>query len=412
MHGFARAATERNAVQFVYSPMAENRPQYNLATENALLRQHQRVLIDLARYAVETMEFQHFLDDVVVRVSAALEIDHVKIMRYRPESGDLVVDAGVGWHAGTLKSVSFATDMASPPGRAFRTGQPVMIADLSDAPGFRKSPALVEHGIVSLLNVPVFVDTACWGVLEVDSTILRGFSQDTVEFLTAVAALVSLMIRRGEEQEQLQKAAYDSAREIQRRELLLREMQHRVKNNFQTILAMLALNSSNLAPAGRNLAAKLGDAIQAMALAHDQLSHSQTGFVVALSAYLKALAANMQSTVDNIAIEVKSDDLSVSIEQAVPLGLAMNELVTNSVKHAFGPEGGTVQVHLISSVSPGMSKLIVRDNGKGLGQKKGSGSGTGLKLVRALVAQIRGQVEQENSASGTTVSLSFPTRPP
>jgi two-component sensor histidine kinase/putative methionine-R-sulfoxide reductase with GAF domain len=386
--------------------MADDKPQ---VSDNEVLRQHQRVLIDLARYSTETIDFQNFLNDVVIRVSAALEIDHVKIMRYRPDAGDLIVEAGVGWNPGSLRTVSFATDMASPPGRAFQTGQPVMLTDLANAPGFRKSRVLVEHGIVSLLNVPVLNDSACWGVLEVDSTVLRGFSEDTIVFLTGVAALISLSIRRAEEQEHQTKAATDAAREIQRREVLLREMQHRVKNNFQTILAMLSMHRTRLSADGANLLEKLGDAIQAMSLAHDQLSPSQTGFAVALSNYLRAQAANMQRTVENAVIEVMADELSVSIEQAVPIGLIVNELVTNSVKYAFGKEGGIIRVELMAAVSPGMAKLVVRDNGRGMGAQKSQG--TGLTLVRALATQIRGQFEQESSSSGTVTSLSFPTRP-
>jgi len=386
--------------------MVDDKPQL---PENEVLRQHQRVLIDLARYSTETMEFQNFLNDVVIRVSAALEIDHVKIMRYRPDAGDLIVEAGVGWNPGSLRSVSFATDMASPPGRSFQTGQPVMIADLANADGFRKSRVLVEHGIVSLLNVPVFFDSACWGVLEVDSTVLRGFSEDTIAFLTGVAALISLSIRRAEEQGRHQQAVSDAAREVQRREVLLREMQHRVKNNFQTILAMLELNRTRLSADGADLVEKFGDAIQAMSLAHDQLSPSQTGFAVGLSGYLRAQAANMQRTVENTVVEVMADELSVSIEQAVPIGLIVNELVTNSVKYAFDKDGGTVRIELLAAVSPGMAKLIVRDNGRGMGAQKRQG--TGLTLVRALAAQIRGQLQQESSSSGTVTSLSFPTRP-
>ncbi len=390
--------------------MTENKPQYNLRTENAVLREHHRVLIDLARYAAEAPNVQRFMDDAVIRVSAALEIDHVKIMRYRPEHADLVIEAGVGWNAGSLKAVSFATDMASPPGRTFQTGQPVMIADLSDAPGFRMSHALREHGIVSLLNVPVFFDTACWGVLEVDSTVLRGFSEDTVTLLTAVAALVTLVIRRTGQQQESATTADVLAQEVQKREVLLREMQHRVKNNFQTILAMLSLQAGNMPTLrGRSILEKFGDAIKAMSLAHDQLSPSQQGFPVNLAPYLKALASSIGLTVSKIAIEVKADDVSVPVEQAIPIGLITNELVTNGIKHAFDERGGTIQVELMAAVRPGLAKLLVRDNGKGM--KKPDPEGSGLKLIQALAGQIRGTIEQETSDAGTLTSLTFPSRP-
>jgi len=210
--------------------MTKRKAPYNSAVESEVLREHQRVLIDLARYATETEDLQRFLDDLVVRVAAAVEIDHVKVLRYRPTHGDLVIDAGVGWNPSSLKAVSFATDLASPPGRTFQTGQPVLIEDTNDAPGFRVSIPLKEHKIISLLNVAIFVDSAVWGVLEIDSTILRGFTEDTTVFLTGVAALVGLVIHRVKAQGAQSQAIATAAQESRKHETLLNELQHRVKN--------------------------------------------------------------------------------------------------------------------------------------------------------------------------------------
>ncbi len=98
---------------------------------------------------------------------------------------------------------------------------------------------LQDHGIVSLVNVPVLIEGAAWGVLEVDSTRPRDFSQDTIEFLTATAALIGAFLQshRGELSEAARLAA--AAMQAQSRDVLLREMQHRVKNSFQIILASI-----------------------------------------------------------------------------------------------------------------------------------------------------------------------------
>ncbi len=389
--------------------MTKQKAPYSRAVENEILREHQRVLIDLARYAAETEELQRFLDDAVVRVAAAVEIDHVKVLRYRPAQGDLVIDAGIGWSPSSLKSVSFATDLASPPGRTFQTGQPVSIEDMSDAPGFRISIPLKEHGIVSLLNVPIFIDSAVWGVLEIDSTILRGFAEDTTVFLTGVAALIGLVIRRVEAQSAQSQAIAIAAQDARKREILLNEMQHRVKNNFQMLLAMLSFRTPRVATDSEHeLGLRVADAIRAMSLAHDQLSSSQTRQVVALSSYLKALTSGLEVTLENIAIEVKTDEIDVWIDQAVPIGLIVNELVTNSVKHAFDRGGGAIQIELLAGQARGFATLIVKDNGRGFDKAKAFGSG--LKLVRALADQIRGRIEQESSQRGTTTRLIFAPR--
>jgi two-component sensor histidine kinase/putative methionine-R-sulfoxide reductase with GAF domain len=374
-----------------------------------ILRQHQRVLVDLARFASESFDLQRFLDDASVRISAALEIDHVKILRYRRDRGDLFMEAGVGWGPGVVKSVTFAIDLASPVGRAFQTGRSVTVEDFSKAPDFRASEVLRAHKIVSLLNVPIHIDGSVWGVVEVDSTVLRGFSADTVMFMTNVAALISLAIRRADSAAAENTARAATAQEIRRREVLLSEMQHRVKNNFQTILSMIALRKPSFPTAeGRELAAKLADAIMAMALAHSQLSPTRAGEVVSLAPYFRALAAAFVASAENVVILVQSDDVNVPIEQAMPIGLIVNELITNSVKHAFGPEGGAIRVELHATGQLGYATLIVSDNGKGVaGDVKG---GSGLKIINALTDQVRGELAQSSSSDGTTTTLIFPLR--
>lgn len=391
--------------------MPYEKPQVDLGTENNILRQHQRVLMNLARDASDPGDLQTFLDDVVRRVADALEIDHVKLLRYRPESDDLFTEAGVGWAPGVVKAASFPTDMASPPGRAFQTGQPVVLRDLGEADDYRVSPVLREHNIVSLLNVPIMVDNAVWGVLEADSSIRRGFSEDTGAFMSCAAALVSLVIRRTEAEDGHARAAVVAAEEARRRELLLREMQHRVKNNFQTIMAMISLRKPKFPlEQGRQLMSQIEDGIMAMALAHAQLAPTQTGEQVGLAPYLRALVKNLGQSLENISFSLDLHDVDVSIEQAVPLGLIVNELVTNAVKHAFGADGGIIRIHLQSGSGQGRAALTVSDNGKGVADNTTDGSGR--KLIRALTDQVRGSLSEQSSHEGTTVRVSFYPRTP
>jgi signal transduction protein with GAF and PtsI domain len=109
------------------------------------------------------------------------------------------------------------------------------------APEFVASSVLQEHGIVSLANVPILIDGMARGVLEVDSSVKRDFSEDTVEFLMAAAALIGSTVRRNDTEQAKTEAAAVALAQVQAREVLLREMQHRVKNNFQIILASIAI---------------------------------------------------------------------------------------------------------------------------------------------------------------------------
>jgi len=198
------------------------------------LRRHIRIAVDLGKLASQTMELDSFLQQTVVQVARAVEIDHVKIMRYRSERGDLLLVAGTGWTPGVVGNARFPADVRSPPGRAFQTGEPVVIADASETQDLKLSPVLKEHGIVALANVPVLIDGAAWGVLEVDSTEPRDFSTDTVNFLFAASTVIGIAIQRAQMGRSENDALAAAAAAAQARELLLTEMQHRVKTIFRS----------------------------------------------------------------------------------------------------------------------------------------------------------------------------------
>jgi GAF domain-containing protein len=121
-----------------------------------------------------------------------------------------------------------------------------VIADASETQDLKLSPVLKEHGIVALVNVPVLIDGAAWGVLEVDSTEPRDFSTDTVNFLLAASTVIGIAIQRAQMGRSETDALAAAAAAAQARDLLLTEMQHRVKNNFQIILSMIEMQERRL----------------------------------------------------------------------------------------------------------------------------------------------------------------------
>lgn len=381
--------------------MTKHRPS-NERSEKEVLRRHRDILTNLARMAsMPTTSREDFFAETTNRISDAIEIDHVKLLRFRRDRGDLFLEAGVGWRPGLVKSVAFPADMSSHAGRAYQTGLPVAVDDLANT-SFRIDPSLAEHGIVSVLNVPIAVDGATWGVLEADSTVPRSFGEDTVEFMNSAAALVGLMIHRTRVEEAHAEALAEQAHEVQRRHLLLSEMQHRVKNNFQMILAMIHLQGRNAqSEPSREGMRKLGDNVMAMALAHNQLSATQPNQLIDLATYLSALTANIEKPIEGVLLEIEANEMQVGIDQAVPIGLIVNEAVTNAVKHAFKDGGGKIHVELRNH-GHGEALLSVSDNGSGMSEAAESG-GYGQKLMSALARQIRGRVELETPPDGGTV---------
>jgi transcriptional regulator with GAF, ATPase, and Fis domain len=151
------------------------------------VREYQRVLEGLSRVGPEVMPIDRLMRHVAAQVSRVTHIERTKVMRHRPDKGDLLVAAGVGWKPGVVGNATLAIDHRSPAGRAFQTGAPVTIDSLDDAQEFRVPEILRAHGIVSLVNVPVMINGFTWGVLEVDSSELKCFDEWDIGFLSTVA---------------------------------------------------------------------------------------------------------------------------------------------------------------------------------------------------------------------------------
>ena len=375
------------------------------------LLEYQRGVAAFARTAGAVMPPERLMQHVTAQVSGLIRVKHVKVMRYRPDTGDLLIEAGVGWKEGVVGHVAVGGDYASPAGRAIQTGAPVVIDNLPGDKEYRVSGVLAEHGIVSVVNVPILVDGQTWGVLEVDTETPRHFDEADVGFLSTCANILGLGLKRHDLESGLAEASAEQTRVTAQYETLMRELQHRVKNNFQVILSFLAMQRRHARDEdSRQRFATVMDRVHAIALAHDQLRISDPGGSVEFADYLRALCANINPYQEGIAIEVEADASTVPLDRAVPAGLIVNELVTNSLKYAFGEDGGTIRVTFAARPSIGEGCLTVEDNGRGMpaasnGRRDG---GLGLRLIEAFVQQLNGRLEREEVERGTKVRTCFP----
>lgn len=201
---------------------------------------------------------------------------------------------------------------------------------------------------------------------------------------------------------------------LKEKELLLKEVHHRVKNNLQVISSLLSLQAQNVDDARmRALFSASQDRIRSMALVHEQLYHSTDLIRVDLSAYIRLLLDNLVAGQggDRIQVNVDAGDLGlmVPIDVAIPVGLILNELVSNSLKHAFpDPRSGSIAVRLVGG-GPGTIVLTVADDGVGLppGVVPGKTQTLGLELVVTLVEQLDAQLTV-NRGDGTEFRIVFP----
>jgi two-component sensor histidine kinase len=146
--------------------------------------------------------------------------------------------------------------------------------------------------------------------------------------------------------------------------------------------------------------------INAISLAHDQLAPRHEGQTIKLSDYLRALCSTIRQQVEDVEIDIECDELELSIDRALPVGLILNETAMNSIKHAFGPNGGAIRVRLVGGVGFGEARLTVSDNGRGI--QKSNEHGSGLKLIASLARQIGGEIHQQSADTGTATTLTFP----
>jgi GAF domain-containing protein len=155
---------------------------------------YQRALASFTRIVAEADSEQRLLQNSAAQVARITHIRHVKLLRYRPDQGDLLIEAGVGWKPGVVGQVSFGADRHSAPGRSLQTGVPVVCEDIRNDPEFRYADVLRDHGIISVLNVPVFVGGKHWGVLEVDTVEQTVFDEFEIHSLSVFAAIIGLSL--------------------------------------------------------------------------------------------------------------------------------------------------------------------------------------------------------------------------
>jgi PAS domain S-box-containing protein len=195
---------------------------------------------------------------------------------------------------------------------------------------------------------------------------------------------------------------------------LLQELGHRIKNSLQIIVAMVSLEARNhKSGEGKAALERVLHRIAALGRLYSMLGETNSVEEVDAASYLEALCRDLIESVQkengtSIALETDIESEPLPVDRAIPLGLIVNELVTNAVKYAFPSETrGTVLVTL--KRIPGELRLMVSDDGKGVDPRRAD-SGLGGRLVETFARQLGGQVERESSNKGTNVCLTLPSR--
>jgi two-component sensor histidine kinase len=369
----------------------------------------QEILSELGVLALQGTTLKDLLDQTVRYTAEGLEADFCKVLEYLPPQKEFVVRAGIGWHDGVVGSARFGADLESPAGFALRTGKPVISNHLENEERFRTPSLLKEHGIRRAMNVILQGDGAPFGVLEVDAHSEGAFTENDIPFLQGAANMLGMAIER-ERREQRLKAA------VERQQVLLKEINHRVKNSLQIVSSLLTLqmgDGGDSDPRQRLLEAS--SRVSAIARAHERLYKNDDIEVIELGGYLRDVCSDLNLSVSGVAVEVVAENgIRVATDRAIPLVLIANELITNAVKYAY-PERTDGKVHVVlARKGEGHIVLTVADDGVGMPANfdPRTGKSLGMRVVRAFAGQLSAEFGVEARNPGAQFTLLVPLEPP
>jgi two-component system, sensor histidine kinase PdtaS len=390
-------------IQFPAAPILRDELPYRL--------RQQSLLGEFGRIAMQTRDFRRILQRATELCAQGLQARFAKVLEYEPDQKRLLVRAGVGWAPDTIDIVSVAADLGSPAGYAYQTGESVISNHLEAETRFRTPQLLAEHGVRRAVNVLIEKGgegKAFFGVLEVDSADPGQFDQGDADFLAGFAGLLGIAIERQQADAKLQEA-------LEHQALLTREMSHRVKNSLTSVVGLLRVQARSAQ--SQDVKNALQDAslrVATIAQVHDHLWRgSRIGFIDLVD-FMTELCKKLKGNTDGHTLHCRADPMLLSADHAIPLGLLINELVTNAIKYAY-PDGDGGEIKVSAREIKGHLEVEVSDEGIGLPDgfdlDKPSAS-LGFKVIAGMVRQMQGHLTfASNDPIGTRFVLDLPILP-
>ena len=391
------------------APVVEQKPteERDTLTERShkLRLRQQEILAELGVIALQGAPLAELLDQTARLTAQGLESEFCKILEYDAGDKRFLVTAGVGWGENVIGVATVGADIESPAGFALMTGKPVISNHLENEDRFRTPKLLAEHHIRRAMNVILQGDGSPYGVLEVDSTSEGEFSVHDVSFLQGAANILGMAIEHRRIERDLRLA-------LERNQLLLKEVDHRVNNSLALVASMLQLQSSGLNEEMKGHLADAAHRITAIAHAHKRLYQTESFDQIDVGAYLEDLCRSLSESVPNCKIHVNVvPGIKIPPDEAISIALFVNELVTNAAKHGHPKSACAIWVTV--TIEDRTMSISVRDKGRGLppGFDQRASKGLGMRLVNAFAKQLQGELKINRLSPGTEFVLTFPCVP-
>ena len=267
---------------------------------------------------------------------------------------------------------------------------------------------LKSNNIVSMMDVPVWIHGAMVGVLCHETTTNRDWSLEDQDFAASISYMVSLSLEASKREEAQKQITHS----LEEKEILLREVHHRVKNNMQIISSLLNLQSNTIKNKEmKDIFKESQNRVRSMSMIHEEVYQSDDIAKIDFRSYIKHFIKSLFQTyptgLNNIEWVIDIDEIKLNIETSIPCGLILNELLSNSLKHAFKDgKDGKIWVKLNEDYDK--IRLAVTDNGTGLPDdfQLEKTSTLGLELVKNLVKQLDGKIKVKNE-NGVSFIITF-----
>lgn len=381
---------------------------------------------------------REFITDIIVTASRMKDVDeicqyvgeaiqkinngaYIAVSLYDPDSNGVRIRALVGFE----KYMDRLTKLAGADPKKF-IFRPDDMGEMSRL-YFSGKLELIPDGVYTLMErkIPKPVCKTIGRILGIEKVFAVGFALENRSYggiiilvpkgqdikyksaIETIASHVSEMLRRRQAERKIEKS-------LREKEVLLQEIHHRVKNNLTITAALLNIQADQIENKEQALAAfnETKDRVYSMALVHEKLYKSEDFSRIDMKSYIESMGRQLlraYAEEKKISLEIESEDVFLNINQAVPCGLIMNELVTNAIKHGFPDrKKGTIRISC-RKIKNKNYELIVQDNGVGISPDTDiqNTDTLGLKLVNLLTGQIDGDLKVSRKP-GTLFTITFP----
>ena len=266
---------------------------------------------------------------------------------------------------------------------------------------------MISAGLKSFALIPVHSNYEISGCFILIDRRKSFFTEELLDFFQAIVQTISIALDRLKYEENLKHI-------INEKELLLREVHHRVKNNMQVVTSLISLQASRQTDDYvKSILTECQNRVRTMALVHEKLYSSNNFTSINFGHYINTLVPLLMNSYriekNQITVDVSAQDIQLGLNTAIPLAQLVNEILSNVFKHAFpGGKTGSVLIVLSGDKSTGINVLEIKDTGTGLTENVSypDGGNLGFQLIEALVKQIGGKIKFSGEG-GVSIKITF-----